>query len=666
VLALAIASASGPLASGRGVFRSIGAGKIGNATIRSPAVKVFQGKEDFMPSASNNHKGRLTGHALRNANLRQRSLARAEAAPPLARVIVQIRAESLGMTRLEFARKSGISRGTLRDLELGLHTPTRGILQRFLDFCQEQSVCPELLETLRRLYAGPGETLGQFIARLELRAGTPRELARLVGISPATLWEYRRGHFPVPLAMLRKLCQAVDEDARPVELLWQEAERQRLLDKGYPPALAEFWLLCARAGLAEKHVLSMGVSTAAVRRMRYLELPAWHEIADAARRLSRDDEEYRKLQSIWKGAERQQRDQLVDGFGPRLKQFRLQQGIHRRELADLFGIGGKKPARIIKHVEEDGFYSTQAYPAGLAAVVVPEDHSQRESMLRCWQERRQLFHRRHRPETRIDLRLARELYGFALHDMQKILGYTSLEYQRIERGVGPLLDTARSRILQAVEQAGQKRIQALLQERQLRSSEQRAWQSPSSAPSLITLLAKREGGLIPLARRLREGGLKGLWTGRLRSMAHGSDLPPWALLEDIARVCGVKDLAEVRRDWHERYRAQLQAQCPSPLGVELRLLIAEIAPTLRAFSPNLGINYSVLVRDLQRLDRDDPVRWFHVERILRGVGLPASDSRWREIHALWYTAAERKHKKKAGPQRSVASSAVTSNGQAPS
>ena len=118
----------------------------------------------------------LTGHALRNAHLRQLALWRAETVPPLARKIVQIRAEILGMTRLELARHSGISRGTLRDLELGIHTPTRRIMQQFVAFCRNAGVKPELLEDLSRLYAGPGETLQQVIARLELRAGSPREL----------------------------------------------------------------------------------------------------------------------------------------------------------------------------------------------------------------------------------------------------------------------------------------------------------------------------------------------------------------------------------------------------------------------------------------------------------------------------------------------------------
>jgi hypothetical protein len=38
------------------------------------------------------------------------------------------------------------------------------------------------------------------------------------------------------------------------------------------------------------------------------------------------------------------------------------------------------------------------------------------------------------------------------------------------------------------------------------------------------------------------------------------------------------------------------------------------------------------------------VRWFHVERILKAVGLTPEDERWREVHALWYTAGDRRPK----------------------
>src|SRR6516164_8823818 len=86
---------------------------------------------------------KLTGHALRNANLRERSLVRAREAPPLARALVTLRARCLGMTRLEFARRSGISRGTLRDVELGVHTPTRRTLRQLLGFCQQAGVSPQ-------------------------------------------------------------------------------------------------------------------------------------------------------------------------------------------------------------------------------------------------------------------------------------------------------------------------------------------------------------------------------------------------------------------------------------------------------------------------------------------------------------------------------------------
>jgi transcriptional regulator with XRE-family HTH domain len=596
----------------------------------------------------------LKGHALRNAHLRERALHRAETAPPLARILVTIRAQILGLTRLELARRSGISRGTLRDLELGIHTPTRRILQTFLAFCQRAGVSAEHLEELRRLYAGAGDNLEQLIARLELRAGSSRELARKVGISPATLWEYRRGNFPLPLALLRQMCAAVGEDAAPAELLWHQAERQRLRERGYPEALAEFWVLCARAGCTEKHLLSLGMATAAVRRLRYLELPSWPDVADVVRQLCRD-EELPVLERLWRRAEKGQSSQLLDEFGARLQQLRKQHGITRRELADLFGIGGKKPARIIKYIEEDGFYSAQAYPAGLAALLAP-GASERDALLTAWQERRTQFHRRHRPETHLDLRLARERYGFDPCHMEPILGYSSLEYQKIERGVQPLADTARARILHAIHQAGQKRVEALLQHRRQRETEREAWQRPPSVPALITLLACREGGLIPLSRYLKRAGLKGLWTARLRAIGHGEEIPAWCVLEQIAGVCDVTELTEVHEDWRRRYRAHLEEQCASPLGVELRLLIGELAASLRDFSPRLGFNYSVLIRDLQRIDRDDVIKWYHVERIARAAGLPPDDEHWREIHALWRTASDRK--KQAPPSRRWATSAA--------
>src|SRR5262249_36561897 len=178
----------------------------------------------------------LTGHPLRNFHRRERALKRAQGAPPLASIIVRIRAGTLKMTRLEFARRSGISRGTMRDLELGVHTPTRHTLQQFMEFCQRHEVNATELEEVRRVYAGAGGTLDQLIARLELRAGSPRELARRVGISPTTLWQYRRGNFPLSLTHLRQLCKAVKEDAGPAERLWHESERQRLVQKGYPEA----------------------------------------------------------------------------------------------------------------------------------------------------------------------------------------------------------------------------------------------------------------------------------------------------------------------------------------------------------------------------------------------------------------------------------------------
>src|SRR5262249_38599755 len=147
---------------------------------------------------------------------------------------------------------------------------------------------------------------------------------------------------------------------------WQETERRRLLERGYPEALAEFWTRCAREGYAERQLLDSGVlSTGTARRLRYLELPPWREVDRAARILSRGEEEYQILKRLWIRDEQSQQQILrppdgqairpVDAFGPGLKELRKKRGIARRELADLFGIRGKKPARILKYIEEDGF-----------------------------------------------------------------------------------------------------------------------------------------------------------------------------------------------------------------------------------------------------------------------------------------------------------------------
>src|SRR5579884_3555291 len=118
-----------------------------------------QARDGPMPLDPHHPDPPLKGHALRNAHLRERALRRAETAPPLARVLVTLRAQTLGLTRLELARRSGISRGTLRDLELGIHTPTRRTLQQFADFCQGCGVDAAHLEEVYQLYAGAGAGL---------------------------------------------------------------------------------------------------------------------------------------------------------------------------------------------------------------------------------------------------------------------------------------------------------------------------------------------------------------------------------------------------------------------------------------------------------------------------------------------------------------------------
>jgi hypothetical protein len=309
--------------------------------------------------------------------------------------------------------------------------------------------------------------------------------------------------------------------------------------------------------------------------------------------------------------------------------------LTRREVADLFGIGGKKPARIIKSIEEDGCYSAQAYPSGLAALL-EQGPDEQARLLALWEERRKQFHRRHRPETRIDLRLARERYGFEHKDMEPILGYSPLEYQRIERGVDSLADAARARILQAIHRAGSGRVEALLRARDQREVRRGAWRSPPSVRELISRLASREGGILPLMRHLRQAGVNGLWAERLRSIERGDEVPVWPVLEQIGVACGVPDLAAVLNDWRDLYRNRLQQSGCSPLGTEVRLLIAEVALTVRAFSARVRVHPSGLTRDLQRLDRGRLVKWLQVERILVAAGLTPGERRWEQIHAWWY------------------------------
>lgn len=606
---------------------------------------------------------RLTGHALRNENLRKRSLKRSQSAPPLAAKTVDIRVRHLEMTRIELARQSGISRGALRDLELGVHTPTRNTLERFIEFCERKKVPESELEELRVLYTGPADSLLNFIGRLELRAGSSPRLARKVGISPATLWEYRRGNFPVPHELLRSLCSAVDADFDWAEELWTEAERKRFSKRGFPPSLAEFCVLRLRAGHAESDLLELGLGTAQLRRLCYLELIPWKTISSVARTLCRDDDEFRHLRELWQHDYKAQKQEGLHAFGLKLKKLREKLGITRREVADLFGVGGRKPARIVKHIEEDGHYSQQAFPAGLVALLTDHDRPSAMSMefsgldqeeveaelpgfleteeareLReKWENRRIRFHLRHRPEMQLDLRLQREYFGFDVAAAAKLLGYSSLEYQKIERGIESISDSARQRILNALADAGQERIQKLFGRRDERDQQRLAWQRPDSVSSMLSLLAEREGGIVPLARMLAEAGQYGISPPRLRSYIIGEETPTWFLLAEIAETCSVRLLRPVHIDWIHRYRTQLQKKSDSLLAIELRLLIAEVEPTLRAFSERLPFNYSVLLRDLYKVEQKAKFKWFHIERILNAAGLPPESERWRVIHRLWLT-----------------------------
>jgi transcriptional regulator with XRE-family HTH domain len=579
----------------------------------------------------------LTGHALRNENLRRRSLARSATAPPLARAVVEIRAQALGMTRLELARRSGIGRGTLRDLEMGVHRPTRQTLRRLIEFCGPYGVPEEKINQLLDLYTGSCQSLEHLISRLELRAGSTRELARRAGISASTLWEYRRGNFPLSWSLLTKLCKAVGQDPDSVEPLWHECHRARLVARGYPEAWAEFCVLCDRSDVALSRLAQFGVTSASLRRLRYLELPAWSAVAHAARELCRDEEELKRLRQWWDRDAAAQRGSQKDEFGAELRRLRIRRGLRRRELADLFGVGGKKPARIIKYVEEDGYYSVCAFPAGLVAVLAA-DEAQQQQLLAVWRLRRAQFILRRRPEMRGELRLHREMYGLTLDDMPEVLGYTSLEYQRIERGVEPLGESANQRIMEAFHRAGQQRVAALLARREARLRDAAAWKSPSSAAELVSLLAHREGGLAPLARQLKKTGCRGVSVPRLRAIARGVDLPAWCWLKEIAKAAKVGELSDLYEAWQEAYRRRLQCNTITPLAVELRMLLAEAANSVREFSQRLPFNYSVLVRDLGRIDRGQPIAWYHIERLLDAAGMGTHHDRWQEIRILWCMA----------------------------
>jgi transcriptional regulator with XRE-family HTH domain len=602
------------------------------------------------------------------------------------------------MTRIELARQSGISRGALRDLELGIHTPTRNTLERFIEFSDEAGVSEERLDELRDLYAGPADSMENVIARLELKAGSSPRLARRVGVSAATLWEYRRGNFPVPHAILQKMCETLKVDFGRAEEVWEDSERSRFLERGFPASLAEFCMLRLRAGHAESDLLELGLGTAQLRRLCYLELLPWARMAGVASTMCRNDAELKKLRELWQEDYRQQKAEGLHAFGLRVKKLREQQGITRREMSDLFMVGGKKPARIIKHIEEDGHYSQQAFPAALIALLADplasEDEfakkqtkSQRDiengrsdsnnghsfrrdcgaqdaasrngsaitdlveaeceeaarrlafedsiELRKLWEQRRIRFHLRHRPEMQLDLRMQREFFGFNVNDAARVLGYTSLEYQKIERGIEQLSDSARTRILKALSESGYEKVGEIFQRRSQRDMKRVAWKSPGSVSEMIRLLAVREGGLVPLSRKLRDAKLSGISPPRLRSYLQEEETPSWSLLHGIAESCSVKHLGEVHINWIHRYREQLSQKSDSLLAVELRLLIAEVAPTLRAFAKRLPFNYSVLLRDLYRVEGHEPIKWPHIERLLRAAGLPSSSERWRVIVRLW-------------------------------
>ncbi len=259
-----------------------------------------------------------------------------------------------------------------------------------------------------------------------------------------------------------------------------------------------------------------------------------------------------------------------------------------------------------------------------------------------WEKRRARFLQRHRPETWVELRLRREAFGFAIRDMEAILGYSPLEYQRIERGVIRLSEPAQARVLAALEKAGQQRVEDLLTRRRAEQTRLAGWRAPKSVVDMVGLLVEREGGLVPLTRMLKEAGVFGIWPGRLKAVAVGREVPPWPVLERVGQACGVADFVAIRADWQAQYRRRLEEAGLAPLGVEVRLLIGEAASSARALSPRLRVSYPVLTRDLQRIDCGKPVRWQAIERILHAAKAAPDSPAWERIEAWWLSTARRR------------------------
>ncbi len=313
----------------------------------------------------NNHSSQLTGHALRNAHLREQSLARgAKRLRRLAHTIVKIRAETLGMTRIEFARRSGISRGTLADLELGVHTPTRRILQKFVSFCQQLASQLRTVEELRRLYAGPGDTLEEFISLIGAARLGRRGLWRLKsGIEP-------RNAVGVPA---RELSFAVGPAAAALPCRRRGFRRRgNALADGRTPATSLLWIpgsLGGILGVCAVQATPRGTCSAWACERRPFLRPARprmrYTLAGRGRRGPHalpGDDEFLALKEC-SGSAMKRRGKAAPGW-VRLasEQLRSKQGVARREIADLFGLSGKKPARIIKYIEEDGFFWRKRTP----------------------------------------------------------------------------------------------------------------------------------------------------------------------------------------------------------------------------------------------------------------------------------------------------------------
>ena len=436
----------------------------------SPAVRLHHGVpapdlvERPMSRNPNLDTGRLTGHALRNANLRAfPGPHRGPAAGPRPRHPPR---RVLGLTRLEFCAAPASAGAPCATWSWASTPRRRHTLQQYVNFCRRCGGCGRAPGgTVPPLCRGPGIGSG---------SGSP---AWSCGPVRRPSWPAAPASAPAPsgntaAATSRCPCRSCAGCARPSARTPPRprpcgTRRNAAAPPGarLPGGAGRVLGALPREGYAEKHLPGLGLGTAALRRLRYLELPAWPEVAAVARTLCRDDDEWRVPGTPLAGEERdRERASSPTPSAHACTKLRQAQGH-----------GPPRAGRPVRHRRQEAGADHQVRrgrrlstprrptPRVWSPCWPDEAEEQRARLLGLWEERRRQFHRRHRPETRLDLRLAREPYGFELqghggHPGVRAAGVPANRARRRAR----CRSAAQARILQAIERAGQQRVAALL------------------------------------------------------------------------------------------------------------------------------------------------------------------------------------------------------------